>query len=147
MQTSLQLVHTCVKNWTQTTCWDQDSHSCHHFKGNPKWSNFEDSGSGRDWQVLSSSILDTYLNRWLSWKRHKKQRMYCLHQASRQTSILCVSTRWDTVLKQHNWSSSTTEFHRNHHFAGREARESSLPHRLTLGPVSPRVLTQHKRSS
>ena len=35
---------------------------------------------------------ETPTNRQLSWKRHKKQRMWCLHQAFRQTSILCVST-------------------------------------------------------
>ena len=88
------------------------------------------------WQALSSSILDTHLHRWLSCERHKKRRMWCLHQASRQTSILCVSTQWDTVLKLQSWSPSTAECHGNHHFVGRETQESSLPHRLTLRPAS-----------
>ena len=147
MQTSLQLTHTCVKkkNWTQTTGHQKPymlrsgHHSWHHFKGKPKWSSFEGSGSGRDWQALSSSILDTHLHRWLSWKRHKKRRMWCRHQTSRQTSILCVSTRWDNVLKLQSWSSSTAECHRNHNFVGRETQESSLPHRLTLSPANPYV--------
>ena len=42
------------------TCWDQNNHSWHHFKGKLKWSSFESSGSGRDWQALSSSILNTH---------------------------------------------------------------------------------------
>ena len=86
------------------TCWDQNNHSWHHYKGKPKWSSFEGSGSGRDWQALPSSILYTHLHRWLSWKRHKKRRLWCLHQAPRQTSIICVSTWWDTVLKLQSWS-------------------------------------------
>ena len=105
----------------------------------PMWSSLEASGSGRDWQALSSSTLDTHLHQWLSWKRHKKRRMWCLHQASRKTSILCVSTWWDTVLKLQSWSPSTAECHRNHHFVGREAQESSLPCRLTLNPAGPHV--------
>ena len=121
------------------TCWDQDNHSWHHFKGKRKWSSYEGSGSGRDWQALSSSILDTHLHRWLSRKRHKKLTMWCLHQASRQTSSLCVSTRWDTVLKLQSWSPSTAECHRTHHFMGREAQESSLPHRFTINPASPHI--------
>ena len=121
------------------TCWEQDNHSWHHFKGNPKWSSFEGSGSGRDWQALSSSILDTHLHRWLSWKCHKKWRMWCLHQAPRQTSIICVSTWWGTVLKLQSRSPSTAECDRNHNFVGREAQESSLPHRLTISPASPHV--------
>ena len=119
------------------TRWDQDNHPWHHFEGTPKWSSFDGSGSGRDWQALSIDILDTHLHRWFSWKRHKKRRMKCLHQASRQTSILCVSTRWDTVLKLQSWSPSTAECHGNHHFVGRRAQESSLPHRLTVSSASP----------
>ena len=38
--------------------------------------------------------------------------MWCLHQTSRQTSILRVNTRWDTVLKLQSWSPSTFECHR-----------------------------------
>ena len=121
------------------TCWDQNNHSWHHYKGKPKWSSFEGSSSGRDGQALSSSNLDTHLHRWLSWKRHKKRRLWCLHQAPRQTSIICVSTWWDTVLKLQSWSPSTAECHRNHHFMGREAQESSLPHRLIISPASPHV--------
>ena len=124
------------------TGWDQDSHSWHHQR-KTKLKQFWGSGSGRDWQAPSSSILDTHLHRWLSWKRHEKRRMWCLHQASRQTSILCVSTRWDTVLKLLSWSPSTAECHRNHHFVGREAQESSLPHKLTLIPASPHAWTWH----
>ena len=52
--------------------------------------------------------------------------MWCLHQAPRQTSIICVSTWWDTVLKLRSWSPSTAECHINHYFTGREAQESSL---------------------
>ena len=59
-----------------------------------------------------------------------------LHQASKQTSILCVSTWWDTVLKLQSWSPTTAECHRNNHFVGREAQESSLPHRLTVSSAS-----------
>ena len=121
------------------TCWGQNNHSWHHFKGKPKWSSFEGSGSGRDWQALSNSILDTHLHRWLSRKRHKKRRMWCLHQEPRQTSIICVSSWWDTVLKLQSWSPSTAECHRNHRFVGREAQESSLPHRLTMSSASPHV--------
>ena len=121
------------------TCWDQNKHSWHHYKGKPKWSSFEGSGSGRDWQALSSSILDAHLHRWLNWKCHKKRRLWCLHHAPRQTSIICVSTWWDTVLKLQCWSPSTAECHRNHHFVGREAQESSLPHRLTISSASPHV--------
>ena len=98
------------------TCWDQNNHSWHHYKGKPKWSSFEGSGSGRDGQALSSSNLDTHLHRWLSWKRHKKRRLWCLHQAPRQASIICVSTWWDTVLKLQSWSPSTAECHRKHHW-------------------------------
>ena len=32
-------------------------------------------------------------------KCHKKLRLWCLHPAPRQVSIICVSTWWDTVLK------------------------------------------------
>ena len=119
MQTSLQLMYTCVKTEPKQlatrnpTCWDQDNHSWHHFKRKPEWSSFKGSGSGRDWQALSSSILDTHLHRWLSLKRHKKRRMWCLHQAPRQTSIICVSSWWDTVLKLQSWSASTAECHRS----------------------------------
>ena len=100
MQTSLQLMHTCVKNWTQIAG-DQKPYKLRSgqsflasLQRKTKWSSFEGSGSGRDWQALSSSNLDTHLHRWLSWKRHKKWRMWCLHQVPRQTSILCVSTWW-----------------------------------------------------
>ena len=131
------------------TCWDQNNHSWHHYKGKPKWSSFEGSGSGRDGQALSSSNLDIHLHQWLSWKRHKKWRLWCLHQAPRQASIICVSTWWDTVLKLQSWSPSTAECHRNHHFMGREAQESSLPH-THYQPCKPSCLmslTQRKRSS
>ena len=122
-----------------STCWDHNNHSWHHYKGKPKWSSFEGSGSGRDWQALSSSNLDTHLHRWLSWKCHKERRLWCLHQAPRQASVICVSTWWDTVLKLQSWSPSTAECHRNHHFIGREAQESSLPHRLIISLASPHV--------
>ena len=121
------------------TCWDQNNHSWHHYKGKPKWSSFEGSGSGRDGQALSSSNLDTHLHRWLSWKCHKKRRLWRLHQAPRQASIICISTWWDTVLKLQSWSPSTAECHRNHHFMGRETQESSLPHWLIISPASPHV--------
>ena len=114
-----------------TSC-DQGNHPWHHFEGTPKWSSFEGPGSGGDWQVLSSNILDTHLHRWLSWKRHKKRRTWCLHQAPRQTPIICVSIWWDTVLKLLNATETTI-------FVGREAQESSLSHRHTLSPASPHI--------
>ena len=145
MQTSLQLMHTCVQNWTQTTgCLKpyklrSGQPSLASLQRKTKVKRFEGSGSGRDWQALSSSILDTHLHQWLSWRQHKKRRMWCLHQVSRQTSILCVSTCRNTVFKLQSWSPRTAECHRNHHFMGREAQENSLPHRLTVSPASPHV--------
>ena len=142
MQKSLELLHTSVNNWTQTAGHQKPfklrsgQPSLAPLWRKPKWSSFEGSGSGRDWKALSNRILDTHLHRWISWKRHKKWRMWCLHQASRQTSILCVSTQWDTVLTLQSWSPSTAECHRNHHFVGREAQESSLHHRLAVSSAS-----------
>ena len=118
---------------------DQDNRPWHHLEGKPKWSSFEGSGSGRDWQALSISIQDTRLHWWFSWKCHEKWRMWCQHQVSRQISTFCVSTQWDTVLKLQSWSPSTAECHGNHHFVGREAQESSLSHRLTVSSASPHV--------
>ena len=37
-----------------STCWDYNN-SWHHFKGKPKWSSSEGSGSRRDWQALSTA--------------------------------------------------------------------------------------------
>ena len=129
----------CSLCCSYASCFIYTSRYWHHYKGKPKWSSFEGSGSGRDGQALSSSNLDTHLHWWLSWKRHKKRRLWCLHQAPRQASIICVSTWWDTVLKLQSWSPSTAKCHRNHHFMGREAQESSLPHRLIISPASPHV--------
>ena len=133
MQTSLQPMHLCEK--LNPNSWPPEilqveirNHPRHHIEGKPEWCSSEGSGSGGDWQAVSSGILDTHLHRWFSWKCHKKRRMRCLYQASRQASILCVNIWWDTVLKLQSWSPSTVECHRNHHFVGREAQESSLPH-------------------
>ena len=122
------------------TCWDQNNHSWHHYKGKPKWSSFEGSGSGRDWQALSSSNLDTHLHQWLSWKCHKKRRLWRLHQAPKQASIICVSTWWDTVLKLQSWSPSTGK--RNP-----RKQSSSQTHYQPCKPSCLMSLTQRKRSS
>ena len=151
MQTSLQVMHTYVKNWTQTA-------------GHQKPYLLR-SGQSFLASLQRKTTVKQFWGLWL-WKRltgtiqqypghtstpmvqlkcHKKQRMWSLHQVSRQTSILYVSTWWDTVLKLQSWSPSTAECHRNHHFVGRKAQESSLPHRLTISPASPHIWwTWHK---
>ena len=138
-------MHTCVKKTEpkqlatrNPTCWDQDNHSWHHFKGKLKWSSLEGSGSGRNWQVLSSSALNTHQHRWLSWNATRNGGCGAYIKRPGKPPF-CVSTWWDTVLELQSWCPSTAECHRNHHFVGREAQESSLPYRLTLSPASPHV--------
>ena len=74
-------------------------------------------------------------------KSHKKWRMQCQHQASRQSSSLCVSTWWDTVFKLQSWSLSTAKYHRNHQIVGREAQENSLSHKIHCQLCKPSCLT------